>query len=689
MVERSVVTGSGEQPGDVVDAMPAWQWWAAVLTGLAAPVLATPVGDPVPSVWRVGLLLALPFVAVVTGFTPTFRRLLRGLRGRDGRGRDGRGRDQHTGGALILTLAMIVGLVGGAWALLQWGISSLVSATGLAVSVHLVAGRVSRSLLSALPGGDPDPPPPADRRGPRHWADWGARGWVPLAVGAATASVVLVLANVGTAPEGLSRALAVLLVASPAAFHIARDLPGRAARDRGRDLGVGYDGVDLRQVAGVASVVLTPQAVCDPQPRLARIHPAGRLQVTAALQAAASVAAGSEAPAHRAITRAARERGLVLRPTTAAPGTSPSSVSPADGVPPARSAAIKGTVVTLGRAEDVGDVPDEIAGHQMYVGWGGIARAGFDLVPLVRSQALADRSDLDALGLRPILVGHVPADLRHVGEALEIPPRHRRDLGEETLADVLAQEAADGVVLVLDSPLTDSLGLGAQVSQVLARRRGANDPTADDPNAGDSNADGPTADGPTADGPTADDSKADRPQPVSHAVPVVAHRCVLVVRSGLSGADRVGGATPDDPSASAGHDDSSATPPLSASASRKHGAGDETSDPASRPPGLSPAAPLAPAGGMREGGPAEGLRTANGDLSGALRAVGLARKASRVSMQSVLLAAVVGILGFLGAVADLVRPEVAALVGAALPVLVTINSLRPRSYARGADPATT
>jgi len=92
---------------------------------------------------------------------------------------------------------------------------------------------------------------------------------------------------------------------------------------------------------------------------------------------------------------------------------------------------------------------------------------------------------------------------------------------------------------------------------------------------------------------------------------------------------------------------------------------------------------------MREGGPAEGLRTANGDLSGALRAVGLARKASRVSMQSVLLAAVVGILGFLGAVADLVRPEVAALVGAALPVLVTINSLRPRSYARGADPATT
>lgn len=669
MVERSVVTGAGEQPGDVVDAMPAWQWWAAVLTGLAAPVLATPVGDLVPSVWRVGLLLALPFVAVVTGFTPTFRRLLRGLRGRDGRGRD-----QHTGGALILTLAMIVGLVGGAWALLQWGISSLVSATGLAVSVHLVAGRVSRSLLSALPGGDPDPPPPADRRGPRHWADWGARGWVPLAVGAAAASVVLVLANVGTAPEGLSRALAALLVASPAAFHIARDLPGRAARDRGRDLGVGYDGVDLRQVAGVTSVVLTPQAVCDPQPRLARIHPAGRLQVTAALQAAASVAAGSEAPAHRAITRAARERGLVLRPTTAAPKTSPSSVCPADGVPPARSAAIKGTVVTLGRAEDVGDVPDEISGHQMYVGWGGIARAGFDLVPLVRSQALADRSDLDALGLRPILVGHVPADLRHVGEALEIPPRHRRDLGEETLADVLAQEAADGVVLVLDSPLTDSLGLGAAVSQVLARRRGANDPTADDPN---------------ADGPTAQARDADRPQPVSHAVPVVADRSVLVVRSGLSGADRVVGETPDDPSASAGHDDSSAAPPLSASASRSHGAGDETSDPASQPPGLSPAAPLAPAGGMREGGPAEGLRTANGDLSGALRAVGLARKASRVSMQSVLLAAVVGILGFLGAVADLVRPEVAALVGAALPVLVTINSLRPRSYARGADPATT
>lgn len=669
MVERSVVTGAGEQPGDVVDAMPAWQWWAAVLTGLAAPVLATPVGDLVPSVWRVGLLLALPFVAVVTGFTPTFRRLLRGLRGRDGRGRD-----QHTGGALILTLAMIVGLVGGAWALLQWGISSLVSATGLAVSVHLVAGRVSRSLLSALPGGDPDPPPPADRRGPRHWADWGARGWVPLAVGAAAASVVLVLANVGTAPEGLSRALAALLVASPAAFHIARDLPGRAARDRGRDLGVGYDGVDLRQVAGVASVVLTPQAVCDPQPRLARIHPAGRLQVTAALQAAASVAAGSEAPAHRAITRAARERGLVLRPTTAAPGTSPSSVSPADGVPPARSAAIKGTVVTLGRAEDVGDVPDEISGHQMYVGWGGIARAGFDLVPLVRSQALADRSDLDALGLRPILVGHVPADLRHVGETLEIPHRHRRDLGEETLADVLAQEAADGVVLVLDSPLTDSLGLGAEVSQVLARRRGAKDPTADDPN---------------ADGPTAQARDADRPQPVSHAVPVVADRSVLVVRSGLSGADRVVGETPDDPSASAGHDDSSATPPLSASASLSHGAGDATSDPASRPPGLSPAAPLAPAGGMREGGPAEGLRTANGDLSGALRAVGLARKASRVSMQSVLLAAVVGILGFLGAVADLVRPEVAALVGAALPVLVTINSLRPRSYARGADPATT
>lgn len=641
-------SGSVSAVGGIEDAMPRAQWWAAVLAGLASGVVATPVVRLLPPTWVLPVLVVLPLVAVVAGFTPTFRRAL-GTRGSGASGAAAPGVvpgpapvPGATAAPLLLAGVCLFGLVGGTAALVVLGQGSLLTATGLAVAAHLLCTRVERGLLRPLPGvGGPVPPVPADGRpDPRGWAERGAR-WVPVtAVGLAAALVLLHLGSLATLDTGVRSAMAVLLAASPAAFALAREIPGRAARDRGRELGIVYGGIDLRRLSRVRSVVLPPEAVCDPQPRLVGIHPAGRLQVTAALQAAASVAASSAHPSHRALLRAARERGLVLRPTEDVPelGTPP---EPPAGLPPTVHARVKDTVVTLGRAEDFPRVPPGLAGHQMYVGWGGAARAGFDLAPSIRSQGLSDRSELTALDLDPVLVGHDPVALRDVGDALEIPLRDRRDLGAEAPGDILDEYAEEHAVLLLDTPATRSLvdslvdtpaprvgrwTLAADArphSAATARTATATTPPA--PTA----VDGDSTPGTGAPEPTTPESRRTTSRPV-----------VFRAVAGLP----------------------------------------EASDPLVTAPASASVSVAAPEDRI--------LRTEKGDLTSALRAVGLARKAARVSSQSILLAGLVQVLALVGAALGLLGPEVTAVLGAVLPLLVTINAVRPRSFARSTDPAT-
>ncbi|GAB49844.1 hypothetical protein [Mobilicoccus pelagius] len=568
--------------GGVDDTMPQWRWWSAVLAGVTTPVLATPGGDLLPMPWRFGLAVALPLFAVLTGLLPTFRRALRPQGGAT----------SPQGGTLLLALACLLGLVGGAAAFALSGQAALLSATGLAVAAHLLACRIGRGLLRALPGaGGPVAPLPAEAgNDPRRWAERLALWSFPVAAGVAAASAVLGLGGVLPLHDGLARALSALLTVSPAAFLLAREIPDRAARDRGRELGLVYGGVDIRRLSGVRSVVLGPEAVCGPYPRLVGVHPAGRLQVTAALQAAASVAAGSDEPVHRALVRAARERGLVLRPTHDVPAYGADTVDHASrpGLAPTRRARLKDTVVTVGPAEAFGRMPAELTGHQLYVGWGDTARAALDLVPQIRSEALTDRSEMGSSHLRPVLVGHDAVALRHVGEALEIPARDRRDLTGGVPTDVVEEYAETGPVLLLDSPVLHDAGL---------------------------------VPGETADVGTSTPGRAAAASGVEFAP-------VFRATAGLP----------------------TATDDLATGV------------------GVEPDRRL--------------LRTEKGDLTGVLRAVGLARKAVRVSTQTIVLAIAVQGLALAAAVTGFLRPEAAALLGAALPVLVTINGVRPRSYAR-------
>ncbi|WP_040157137.1 HAD family hydrolase [Mobilicoccus massiliensis] len=584
------------------------RWWTAVLTGLASPLLFTPAGDLLPAAWRAGVGAALPLVAVICGLLPTLLRAGGSERLTDGR---------TPGGALVLAVALVLGLVAGVPLLLVGSDGSLLGAVGVATAAHLVAGRVVAGLLRVLPAGAHasrasirsrpgasvpaigDDETPADvtpgditasaasERAPtrgaadlRRWVDLAA-GWVAIPIGL-LALLAFAAAWIRLAPQSTGGvaaivatmpAAAVLLASSPAALMLARHVPGRAARDRGRELGIVFGDIDLRDVARISTLVFDPVGVvADSHPRLVSVRPAGRLQVTAALQAAASVAAAGDDPVHLALVAAARERGIPLRPVEAVP--SPPG-SHAAGTPEPLRGRIKDTVVTLGPAEVFERVPAVSTGEQttVHVGWGGVARAAFTLLPQVRSQALTDRPELTALGITPVVVGPDPAVLRHIGEALEIPDRDRH---------------------VLTRPVT---------SHELVQRHGP-----------------PRADATAAVLLTGMLSTCGAPAPGDAAV--------VFAPGSPTSTDRL------DPASGREHDHHT-------------------------------------------------VHVDPGDLATSLRAVGLARKAGRVTTQGIVLVAVVEVLALGAAALGMLDPQYAAVVGAGLPVIAAANALRPRSYGRG------
>jgi len=349
--------------------------------------------------------------------------------------------------------------------------------------------------------------------------------------------------------EGARTALGVLLVASPAAFLVARLVPTRAARDRGRELGILFGDVDPLRLARVRSIAVNPLGVVtDPLPRLIAVHRVGRLQTTAALEAAASVAVAGNLPIHAALVSAARDRALPLRPARLLESSGLTLV-----------ADIKGTAVTVGGRDAFERITHELADSdcRVFVGWGGAARAGFELVPVVRTDTLATWPDVLALPIRPVFVADDPIALRHVGAAMEMKQSD------------LVSPPAGGWTEVVD----------------------------------DLRHDGPVAVVGDHDLPEQDD--------------------VFVMAPGHMSTDD--GPTP-----------TSATT----------------------------------------------IRLTRGDFASAMRALGLARKTSRVTTQGIVFMTVLHVLGLAAAVAGVLSPVSAAVVGAALPLLAALNALRPRSFAR-------
>ena len=222
--------------------------------------------------------------------------------------------------------------------------------------------------------------------------------------------IVLVLAaltflgwwiGTGDPARALEIAIAVLVIACPCALGLATPTALLVGTGRGARLGILIKGADvLEDTRRIDTVVLDKTGtVTSGDMTLVDVATAGRLPKDQALRAAAAVEAGSEHPVARAVVTAAASRAIDVPRATdfvSLPGAGARAI-------------IKGTEVTVGRADLFDDVPQELArptvdGTTVWVGWGGRAHASLTVADTVRRSSQRAVRDLAELGLPAYLL---------------------------------------------------------------------------------------------------------------------------------------------------------------------------------------------------------------------------------------------------------------------------------------------
>ena len=222
--------------------------------------------------------------------------------------------------------------------------------------------------------------------------------------------IVLVLAaltflgwwiGTGDPARALEIAIAVLVIACPCALGLATPTALLVGTGRGARLGILIKGADvLEDTRRIDTVVLDKTGtVTSGDMTLVDVATAGRLPKDQALRAAAAVETGSEHPVARAVVTAAASRAIDVPRATdfvSLPGAGARAI-------------IKGTEVTVGRADLFDDVPQELArptvdGTTVWVGWGGRAHASLTVADTVRRSSQRAVRDLTELGLPAYLL---------------------------------------------------------------------------------------------------------------------------------------------------------------------------------------------------------------------------------------------------------------------------------------------
>jgi Cu+-exporting ATPase len=229
-------------------------------------------------------------------------------------------------------------------------------------------------------------------------------------VSAVFVPVVLVLAALtfagwwvatGEPSRALEVAIAVLVIACPCALGLATPTALLVGTGRGARLGILIKGADvLEDTRRIDAVVLDKTGtVTTGEMTLVDVTTAGTLPKDQALRAAAAVESGSEHPVARAVVAAAASRAIDVPRVTdfvALPGAG-------------ARARIKGTEVTVGRADLFDDVPRELArptvdGTTVWVGWEGRAHASLTVADTVRRSSARAIRDLTEAGLPAYLL---------------------------------------------------------------------------------------------------------------------------------------------------------------------------------------------------------------------------------------------------------------------------------------------
>ncbi|WP_392469072.1 heavy metal translocating P-type ATPase [Arsenicicoccus cauae] len=263
------------------------------------------------------------------------------------------------------------------------------------------------------------------------------------------------------AAAALSAAVSVLVVACPCALGLATPTALLVGTGRGAELGVLIKGPEiLESTRRIDTVVLDKTGtVTTGKATLVDVTSSGRLTPTAALQAAASVEAGSEHPVAQAIVRAAQQRGIELRPIsdfTNLPGMG-------------ARATIKGTEVTVGKASLFDVVPGDLesldrVGTTVHVGWGGVAYAALTVADEVRPTSAASLEALHDLGLRTMLLtGDNKRTARQVAEEVGINPA-------DVIAEVLPSDKHEAIArLQREGRVVAMVGDGVNDAAALAQ----------------------------------------------------------------------------------------------------------------------------------------------------------------------------------------------------------------------------
>ena len=215
----------------------------------------------------------------------------------------------------------------------------------------------------------------------QHLADRVSAVFVPVVLVLAAVTFVGWWVGTGDLARALEVAISVLVIACPCALGLATPTALLVGTGRGARLGILIKGADvLEDTRRIDTVVLDKTGtVTSGEMSLVEVATAGRLPKNQALRAAAAVEEGSEHPVARAVLAAARARALEV------PEATDFEALPGAGA----RALIKGTEVTVGRADLFAEVPREIAtpsaeGTTVWVGWDGRARASLTVADTVR-----------------------------------------------------------------------------------------------------------------------------------------------------------------------------------------------------------------------------------------------------------------------------------------------------------------
>jgi heavy metal translocating P-type ATPase len=260
--------------------------------------------------------------------------------------------------------------------------------------------------------------------------------------------------------EDLSRAIAVLVVATPTALVVsgpAAMVAAMTAATRDRILIKSTD--FLERASEVDTLILDKTGtVTVGAPAIVQMSPAPGVSDRRLLEVAAACGFGSLHPISRAVVAEARARGFDVSP--------PGGVQERPGL--GVVAEVDGQRAALGRRqllEEIGidsDAGEERDAAEVWVGLGDLCLGRLLLRDQPRADARAALSQMRELGIDRLLLltGDREGIAREVGEALGMDQVVAQVLPEQKLEVVRAEQAAGRVVMMVGDGVNDALALG-------------------------------------------------------------------------------------------------------------------------------------------------------------------------------------------------------------------------------------